>query len=251
MKAAGLDPAKAEKLKIRDELRLRIVARIHEITAENDGTPPGLEQFAKKSGIKRSLYIGRIWARWGEALREAGFAPNEPNRRLDDDEMLAAVAGVARLLGRVPSVSDLKVYRAAGHDLPCPSAYTSHFGNKQGMLRCLKRWSAASAERADIAAMLPDIPYLPDAKAQIRGGVYLLRCGRAFKIGCSRTPDQRTGNLQRGLPLSAKLVHVIDTDDPYGVESYWHRRFAAKRVRGEWFRLASEDVAAFRAMRFQ
>jgi hypothetical protein len=251
MEAAGLDPAKAEKLKSRDELRVRIVTRIQEITAENSGTPPGLEQFAKKSGIKRSFYIGRIWATWGEALREAGFTPNGPNRRLDDDEMLAAVAGVARLLGRIPSVSELKVYRAAGRDLPCPTAYTHHFGNKQGMLRGLKRWSAASAERADIAAMLGDIPDLPDAKAQIRGAVYLLQCGRAFKIGCSRTPDQRIGNLQRALPAAAKLVHVIDTDDPYGVESYWHRRFADKRLRGEWFRLAKEDVAAFRAMRFR
>src|SRR5438270_14051720 len=98
MKAAGVNPAKAEKLKNRDELRVRIVSRIQEITAENDGVPPGLEQFAKKSGIKRSLYIGRVWATWGEALREAGFAPNEPNGRLDDDVMLAAVAEVARLL---------------------------------------------------------------------------------------------------------------------------------------------------------
>jgi hypothetical protein len=48
------------------------------------------------------------------------------------------------------------------------------------------------------------------------------------------------------VPRSALLEHAIATDDPVGVEAYWRRRFAYRRLAEDWFALTETDVAAFK-----
>src|SRR5205823_2957181 len=113
---------------------------------------------------------------------------------------------------------------------------------------------------ADVVAICPaavtatSIPAQHDDQVEEKtrelGFVYLIRSGGYHKIGRSNSVGRRQYELAIQLPDKAHLVHEIRTDDPVGIEAYWHNRFAQKRKNGEWFELAARDIAAFRRRRF-
>lgn len=82
------------------------------------------------------------------------------------------------------------------------------------------------------------------------GFVYLLKAGRFHKIGRTNAVGRQERELAIQLPERAKVVHSIKTDDPTGIEEYWHKRFNNRRKNGEWFELTLSDVAAFKRRKF-
>jgi hypothetical protein len=76
--------------------------------------------------------------------------------------------------------------------------------------------------------------------------VYLLKSGLNYKIGHADDPMRRAIEIGTLLAEKPELIHSIKTDDPVGVETYWHKRFEEKRKRGEWFKLNTQDIKAFK-----
>lgn len=77
-----------------------------------------------------------------------------------------------------------------------------------------------------------------------------MRSGAHYKIGRSNHVGRRGYEVALQLPERLEVVHEIETDDPEGIEAYWHRRFGAKRSNGEWFSLTADDVTAFKRRSF-
>jgi hypothetical protein len=61
-----------------------------------------------------------------------------------------------------------------------------------------------------------------------------------YKIGQSDNPEARIASLN--LPVAPAIVATFTTSRGGWLESYLHAAFAHRRTRGEWFRLADEEV---------
>lgn len=76
-----------------------------------------------------------------------------------------------------------------------------------------------------------------------------MKSGVHYKIGRTNSVGRRAYELAIQLPERLELVHSFETDDPVGIERYWHERFATRRANVEWFKLTTADVTAFRRRR--
>jgi hypothetical protein len=98
-----------------------ILQEIKRTTAANSGVPLGERRFSPETGIKPADW-GVYWARWNDAVREAGFAPNNLNEAYDKTELLDKYARLALELHRLPTDADLRF--KARNDKEFPDART-------------------------------------------------------------------------------------------------------------------------------
>ncbi len=234
----------------------QVLSEIRRTAAENGGQPLGRGAFFNATGIRESDWIGKWWPRWNDVLAEAGFPPNHMNARRPDDDMLERLAGLVKELGHYPVIAELKMKASVDKTFPNPKTF-SRFGGKRGVAARLQAF-ALQRGLDDVAALCApvltrsaeDDSYTVTAEAAQVGVVYLVKAGKFYKVGRSNAVGRRQYELAIQLPEKATLVHSIATDDPPGIEGYWHRRFADRRRNGEWFELTTADVSTFRRRKF-
>ena len=234
-----------------------ILAEIRRLAGERNGRI-GLRAFVKATGIPEKQILGKHWPTWNEAVVDAGLETAMFRRgRTPEESVLEAFAQLASQLKtwptenqlslarrRDPSFPSLKVFRRLRSAGDLPAKVQRH---------CAARSDLAAAK--DLAtAQLSSAPPQPETygRAPVLGYVYMLRSSRRYKIGHTNSPTRRHREVRLDLPDPTHLVHSIPTDDPSGIEAYWHRRFEAKRVRDtEFFKLDAADVAAFKRRKYQ
>jgi Meiotically Up-regulated Gene 113 (MUG113) protein len=193
--------------------------------------------------------------RWSEALREAGFAPNKLTQAYPKGYLLEAYAKYARELGRLPTGNDLRVKARAGTGFPDENTFR-RLGTKPELVRELQTYCQTTGGYGDVALLCEQYvpsklgPKLKPVSPGELGYVYMIRSSRFYKIGRANAMGRREYELGIQFPEQSRTVHVIQTDDPVGIEAYWHQRFAGKRQNGGWFKLDQSDVSAFKRRKF-
>jgi hypothetical protein len=231
-----------------------ILDEIKRLAEANGGKPPGERLFERETGIKKSGWCPRLWIRWGDAQVEAGYSPNKLRTAIDGEVLIQRYIDVMRELHRVPVYREL--WRKAQNDksFPSPNVF-GRFGGKEKLLEAVVRYCQEHPGHEDIIALCSERKR--DSKTEtetgqgtkekvLTGFVYLMQSGRHYKIGHTNCVGRRERELKIQIPVPPKTIHRIETDDPVGVEAYWHKRFSDKRGEGEWFALSPEDIRAFK-----
>jgi len=235
-----------------------ILDEIRRCAAENGGVPLGRERFKAETGIREHEWRGKYWATWGEALSEAGLPPNSLNGQvLDDEQLVRRIALLTRKLGRFPSEAHLKLERRSDDTFPNSNSVRRRLGGTSDQLARVRTFAAADDSFSDVCEIVSALssdedtagPKEPVARTQADGVVYLIKSGRYHKIGRTNAIGRRSYEIALQLPEKSALVHSFETDDPAGIERYWHDRFKDRRQNGEWFLLSKADVAAFKRRR--
>lgn len=230
-----------------------IIEAIRRAAKENGGKPLGVDRFEKEIGINRYDW-GRYWARFGDAQKEAGFEPNQLQGAHVDEFLIEKIISLARKLGKFPTYGEIEVERRNDGELPTIKAFR-RLGTKEQLAEKVIEYCKNKSGYDDIIELSKSVLGKSNKKengdgANSRiGEVYLFKSGRYYKIGKTNDTVRRGNELRIQLPEKIDLIHSIKTDDPSGVEAYWHRRFKVKRMQGEWFDLNSIDIKAFKCWR--
>ena len=236
----------------------QVIDEIKRVAKVHKGKAPGLHLFQRETGVKKSDWYPHLWLRWGDALKAAGFEPNQLQGAISADEAIGKLVAVIKELGRFPVEGELRIRSKADPAFPSHSTFAK-FGGKKKLAQAIVEYCGKRGDLDDVAAICSErankthpaeAPESPaPAGSESDGFVYLMKSGRYYKIGRTDEVGRRQREVGIQLPEELETIHYIRTDDPSGIEAYWHKRFAGKRQKGEWFDLTRADVNAFKRRR--
>lgn len=174
--------------------------------------------------------------------------------------MIQKLVELIRQRGQFPTHGEMRLQERASPGFPNHGVF-ARIGSKQELIQKVVAYCEANPSNVDVAAICAPLVKnisTPDSAADEdnfeNGYVYLalMKVGRErrYKIGKANLVEQRARQVAVNLPEDLELIHAISTDDAYGMEAYWHKRFAEKRRGGEWFELTADDVRVFKRRRF-
>jgi len=237
-----------------------ILDEIRRTAKTNGGKVPGSQSFERETGIKKSDWYPDYWLRWGDALKEAGFSPNKMATAYEENKLVEKYVELIHELGHFPVEGEIRRKAKQDPSFPSHSVFTfRRFGGKKRLAAKIIHFCQAQGKYDSVIKICAELAGSEELSSQESndlspaepiGFVYLMKSGRYYKIGRSAAVGRREYEIGIQLPEKIATVHTIRTDDPAGIEAYWHKRFEDRRKRGEWFELTGEDVKAFRRRKF-
>ncbi len=233
-----------------------ILSEIKRTAEENGGIPLGRGRFLKETGIKPSDWYGKYWVRWGDALSEAGYEPHSLTCAYSDEYIFEKLISLIRELSHYPVSGEIRMKAKNDSNFPSHTVFLRR-GKKADLAQKVIDYCKTRNGFDDVIRICEPIAKIKKQELEVSekdsftvSYVYLMKSGRYYKLGRSTTVEKRKYEIGIKLPEKLTIVHKIKTDDPSGIEAYWHKRFEKKRKRGEWFDLTVDDVKAFKRRKF-
>jgi hypothetical protein len=235
-----------------------ILSEIRKLVGANGGEVPGERTFAVATRIKESAWQGKYWPRWSDAVREAGYDPNEKTQRIPDEDMLEKLAAFISGLGYFPVRDEINMHARATAGFPVWQTIRNRYGGMPQAAVALLEFSRKTENtalaklceaRLERETLKPVRASETRDKVAVKTGFVYLKYSpslRLYKIGKANDPNKRGAGISLLLPEDLVPKHEIETDYPYVLEKYWERRFQVKKKQGEWYDLNSEDIEAFK-----
>src|ERR1035441_3175871 len=203
----------------------RILNEIRQTAEANGGVPLGVARFFQETGIKVTDWEGKLWVRWGDALREAGFEPNQFNAAYDTTTLMEKFVSFMRELGKFPVRRELQLKARTDKSFPSANVF-QRLGSKHQLVGKILHYCKGRDGYEDVMAMCAAIAALPAEHQQSEdspdglatdstvstkeGCVYmgLLKLGREkrYKIGKAILVERRADQISLQLPEDLELV---------------------------------------------
>jgi hypothetical protein len=237
-----------------------ILAEIRKFVDGNGGEIPGERTFVTATRMRQSAWKGKYWARWTDAVREAGYDPNAMTQRIPDENLLEQLAGFITKLAYFPVRDEINMQARTAAGFPVWQTIKKRYGGMPQTAAALlefRRKTENTALAKLCEARLEREALKPKNDANRRqiaietGFVYLKYSPslRLYKVGKANNADKRGAGISLLLPEDLIPKHEIRTDYPYILEKYWENRFRAKKKQGEWYDLNSADIKSFKKRR--
>lgn len=236
-----------------------IIDKIKRTAQENGGKPLGKGLFYKKTGIRESDWSGKFWARWGDAVKEAGYKPNTLQMPYNDEWIIEKLVSLIRELGHYPTAAEIQMKARADKGFPHGNTIR-RIGNKFEIapkaIEYCRRQSGFDevveiCESIDAPSNEKKRALTEAVKEEVIGYVYMTKVSlknvTSYKIGFSNSLYKRIQQLNTRSPVEEVLIHKIETNDPQRSEQYWHKKYSNKREpRTEYFNLRRTDIQLFK-----
>src|SRR3954451_20838689 len=85
-----------------------LINAIRRTAGRTRGIPLGQINFSKATGIKISDWRGKLWLRWSDVLRAAGFEPNKKALAYPEKFLIDSFITLMRELGHFPIATELQ-----------------------------------------------------------------------------------------------------------------------------------------------
>lgn len=231
-----------------------IIEEIMRTAKLNNGKALGQERFIKETGIKKGDWYPYHWLRWSDTIKEANLSPNQLNTAISKDVAIKKLIDLIKEIGHFPVFGEFRIKARQDSTFPSHGVFEK-FGGKKKLAAAVVSYCRTQGGLDDVIEICTEhacedestsTKNAETATEEGDGFVYLMKSGRHYKIGRTDAIGRRHSEIKTQMPEEVEVVHHIKTDDPSGIEAYWHKRFANKRKNGEWFDLTRADINTFK-----